>query len=113
MAAAGYPEEVRKGDAIEGLDRAATLPGKVFHAGTREDSGRVVTAEGASFAPSDWDRLSEPRSPKPTGWSTHITGRASNFATMLVTEPSPVSMPGELTGTYANPHVVTLEVVAV
>jgi phosphoribosylamine--glycine ligase len=46
MAAAGYPEEVRKGDAIEGLDRAATLPGKVFHAGTRVQSGRVVTNGG-------------------------------------------------------------------
>ncbi len=46
MAAAGYPEEVRKGDVIEGLDRAATLPGKVFHAGTRVQSGGVVTNGG-------------------------------------------------------------------
>ncbi|MFL6602115.1 MAG: phosphoribosylamine--glycine ligase [Steroidobacteraceae bacterium] len=46
MAAAGYPEEVRKGDVIAGLDRAATLPGKVFHAGARVQSGRVVTNGG-------------------------------------------------------------------
>jgi phosphoribosylamine---glycine ligase len=46
MAAAGYPEEVRKGDVIEGLDRAAALPGKVFHAGTRMEAGRVVTNGG-------------------------------------------------------------------
>jgi phosphoribosylamine--glycine ligase len=46
MAAAGYPEEVQKGNVIEGLDRAATLPGKVFHAGTRAQSGRVVTNGG-------------------------------------------------------------------
>jgi phosphoribosylamine--glycine ligase len=46
MAAAGYPEEVRKGDVIIGLDRAAALPGKVFHAGTRMESGRVVTNGG-------------------------------------------------------------------
>jgi phosphoribosylamine---glycine ligase len=46
MAAAGYPEEVRKGDVIIGLDRAAALPGKVFHAGTRVESGRVVTNGG-------------------------------------------------------------------
>jgi phosphoribosylamine--glycine ligase len=46
MAAAGYPEEVRKGDVIEGLDRAATLPGKVFHAGTRSQSGKVLTSGG-------------------------------------------------------------------
>jgi phosphoribosylamine--glycine ligase len=46
MAAEGYPEDVRKGDVIEGLDRAATLPGKVFHAGTRMEAGRVVTNGG-------------------------------------------------------------------
>jgi phosphoribosylamine--glycine ligase len=46
MAAAGYPDEVRKGDVIQGLDRAAALPGKVFHAGTRADSERVLTSGG-------------------------------------------------------------------
>lgn len=46
MAAAGYPEEVRKGDLIEGLDRAAQLPGKVFHAATKTESGRVMTNGG-------------------------------------------------------------------
>jgi phosphoribosylamine--glycine ligase len=46
MAAGGYPESVRKGDAIEGLDRAATLPGKVFHAGTQLADGKVVTNGG-------------------------------------------------------------------
>jgi phosphoribosylamine--glycine ligase len=46
MAAAGYPESVRKGDVIEGLERAAQLPGKIFHAGTRLDSGRVLTDGG-------------------------------------------------------------------
>jgi phosphoribosylamine--glycine ligase len=46
MAAAGYPGPVRKGDVIEGLDAAAALPGKVFHAGTRLAEGRVLTAGG-------------------------------------------------------------------
>ncbi|HUL45911.1 MAG TPA: phosphoribosylamine--glycine ligase [Steroidobacteraceae bacterium] len=46
MAAAGYPESVRKGDAIEGLERAAQLPGKIFHAGTRRAGGRVLTNGG-------------------------------------------------------------------
>ncbi|HYM42059.1 MAG TPA: phosphoribosylamine--glycine ligase [Steroidobacteraceae bacterium] len=46
MAAAGYPENVRKGDSIEGLERAARLPGKIFHAGTRLQSGRVLTDGG-------------------------------------------------------------------
>jgi phosphoribosylamine--glycine ligase len=46
MAAAGYPEQVRRGDPIEGLERAARLPGKIFHAGTRLESGRVLTDGG-------------------------------------------------------------------
>ena len=29
-----------------GLDAAAQLPGKVFHAATRQDAGRVVTSGG-------------------------------------------------------------------
>jgi phosphoribosylamine--glycine ligase len=46
LAAAGYPETVRKGDPIGGLERAARLPGKVFHAGTRAADGRVFTNGG-------------------------------------------------------------------
>jgi phosphoribosylamine--glycine ligase len=46
MAAAGYPEQARKGAVIDGLNRAAALPGKVFHAATHAESGRVVTSGG-------------------------------------------------------------------
>jgi phosphoribosylamine--glycine ligase len=46
LAAAGYPDTVRKGDVIEGLELAARLPGKVFHAGTRRDAGKVLTNGG-------------------------------------------------------------------
>ncbi len=46
IAAEGYPDTVRQGDAIEGLDAAAMLPGKVFHAATRESEGRVLTSGG-------------------------------------------------------------------
>ena len=46
LAAEGYPESVRRGDPITGLDRAAALPGKVFHAGTRVEGDRVVTNGG-------------------------------------------------------------------
>jgi phosphoribosylamine--glycine ligase len=46
MAAAGYPERVRKGDVIEGLGEAARLPGKIFHAGTQLAAGRVLTNGG-------------------------------------------------------------------
>jgi phosphoribosylamine--glycine ligase len=44
MAAGGYPLEYRKGDAIEGLDRIEG--GKVFHAGTRREGGKIVTNGG-------------------------------------------------------------------
>ena len=46
MAAGGYPDAYRKGDPISGLDAAAKLPGKVFHAGTATEGGRIVTAGG-------------------------------------------------------------------
>jgi phosphoribosylamine---glycine ligase len=46
MAAAGYPDKVRTGDVICGLEEAARLPGKVFHAGTRAEGGRVLTNGG-------------------------------------------------------------------
>jgi phosphoribosylamine--glycine ligase len=46
MAAGGYPNHYRKGDPISGLDAAARLPGKVFHAGTRRDHEAIVTAGG-------------------------------------------------------------------
>jgi phosphoribosylamine--glycine ligase len=47
MTAGGYPEAYRKGDEIRGLDIAAHLPGKVFHAGTRQlGDDTIVTAGG-------------------------------------------------------------------
>jgi phosphoribosylamine--glycine ligase len=46
LAAAGYPESPRKGDAISGLDAAAQLPGKVFHAGTALQGETLVTSGG-------------------------------------------------------------------
>jgi phosphoribosylamine--glycine ligase len=49
MAAAGYPDEPRKGDVVEGLDRIGALSGKLFHAGTAVRDGKVVTAGGRVF----------------------------------------------------------------
>jgi phosphoribosylamine--glycine ligase len=46
MAAGGYPDADPQGDPIIGLDAAARLPGKVFHAGTRADGAQIVTAGG-------------------------------------------------------------------
>ena len=46
MAAGGYPGSYVKGQEIFGLDDADSATRKVFHAGTAEDSGKVVTAGG-------------------------------------------------------------------
>ena len=46
MAAGGYPGAYLQGDAISGLETAAGLPGKVFHAGTRAQGAQIVTAGG-------------------------------------------------------------------
>jgi phosphoribosylamine--glycine ligase len=47
VASRGYPQTSESGQPIEGLDRAAAVPGAlVFHAGTAADGGRIVTAGG-------------------------------------------------------------------
>ncbi|MBL7250351.1 phosphoribosylamine--glycine ligase [Alloalcanivorax marinus] len=46
MAAGGYPDRYDKGDAISGLDDADSDIVKVFHAGTAEQDGQVVTSGG-------------------------------------------------------------------
>jgi phosphoribosylamine--glycine ligase len=47
LAAHGYPETPRSGDAIEGLERVDELASvRVFHAGTRRANGRIETAGG-------------------------------------------------------------------
>jgi phosphoribosylamine--glycine ligase len=48
MAAGGYPDAYRRGDEISGLKVAARLPGKIFHAGTRQlgSGGPIVTTGG-------------------------------------------------------------------
>ncbi len=46
LAAGGYPESYDKGDIISGLDNTETESQKVFHAGTTEIDGNVVTNGG-------------------------------------------------------------------
>jgi phosphoribosylamine--glycine ligase len=47
MASGGYPDEYQKGKVITGLDEAGQLADVVvFHAGTKEDNGNVVTSGG-------------------------------------------------------------------
>ncbi|ALM92669.1 MULTISPECIES: phosphoribosylamine--glycine ligase [Alteromonas] len=46
LAAGGYPGSYDKGDEITGFESAAELDGKVFHAGTSLEDGKVVTNGG-------------------------------------------------------------------
>lgn len=46
MAAGGYPDSYDKGHPIHGLAEAETAGSKVFHAGTAETDGEVVTSGG-------------------------------------------------------------------
>ncbi len=47
MAAGGYPENYEKGKVISGLDLATA---KVFHAGTKNRDGSIVTEGGRVLA---------------------------------------------------------------
>jgi phosphoribosylamine--glycine ligase len=61
LASAGYPASSSKGDVIRGLEEAATIEGvEVFHAGTSErdgeivtDGGRVLNVTGLGATPAD------------------------------------------------------------
>ena len=46
LAAAGYPDNPRKGDVISGLPASSPEDAHVFHAGTAEQDGKVVTSGG-------------------------------------------------------------------
>ncbi len=46
MASGGYPKSYKKGYAIDGLKKAESLGTFVFHAGTAEKDGKVVTSGG-------------------------------------------------------------------
>jgi phosphoribosylamine---glycine ligase len=47
MAAQGYPGPYARGSVIEGLDEAAAVEGvEIFHAGTKQDGGRIVANGG-------------------------------------------------------------------
>ena len=46
LAAGGYPDSYKKGDVISGLETTETESSKVFHAGTANNGGNVVTNGG-------------------------------------------------------------------
>jgi phosphoribosylamine--glycine ligase len=55
MAAGGYPADYAKGDVISGIDDADAIDGvRVFHAGTAEVDGKIVTAGGRVLGVTGW-----------------------------------------------------------
>jgi phosphoribosylamine---glycine ligase len=55
MASGGYPGTYSKGKPIQGLEAAAALPNtKVFHAGTADGSGQIVTSGGRVLGVTAW-----------------------------------------------------------
>jgi phosphoribosylamine--glycine ligase len=55
LASGGYPGAYETGRSIEGLEAAATSPDAVvFHSGTAEHEGRVVTDGGRVLAATGW-----------------------------------------------------------
>lgn len=46
LASGGYPSNYRKGDVISGLDTTTNENQKLFHAGTTERDGEIVTSGG-------------------------------------------------------------------
>ncbi len=46
LAAGGYPDKYDRGDEIKGLGQDNGIDEKIFHAGTKEQDGKIVTAGG-------------------------------------------------------------------
>ncbi len=88
MAAGGYPDQYRKGDPISGLDAAAKLPGKVFHAGTRVEGDRSSPPAAACCAPWAWATPSPARKRRPTILCMPFTGTLCNIAATSAIAPS-------------------------
>ena len=55
LVSGGYPGKVKQGQPIFGLDQAQRVPNtRVYHAGTRRENGRVVTAGGRVVNVTAW-----------------------------------------------------------
>jgi phosphoribosylamine-glycine ligase len=87
MAAAGYPDSPRKGDAIHGLPATSAEDAHVFHAGTTED-GEIRTSGGRVLCVTALgDNVRAPRSAPTSRW-TRSTSTACSAAATSATGPS-------------------------
>ena len=84
----GIRARCRLGAPINGLDRAAQLPGKVFHAGTELRDGQVVTSGGRVLCAVGLGADVAQRSAPPMIWSIASASPERNFAMTSVTGPS-------------------------
>ena len=87
---------VRKGDVIDGLDAAATLPGKVFHAGTATADGNVVITNGGRVLCAVGARRRPSRAAQRDAYDLvdAIAGTACSTAATSVIAPWSASVPG-------------------
>lgn len=97
LAAGGYPGSYDKGQVISGLDDADTEDSKVFHAGTAEKEGNVVTPAVGYCVPPRWATAFPRRSKRPTHKSASYTGKAPFIAKTSVTVPSHANKTPDLT----------------
>ena len=96
MAAGGYPDDYRKGDPISGLDAAAALPGKVFHAGTARGRRADRDRRRARAMRRRPRRARRRRAgARPTSWCKRSTGTACSTGATSATAGSSTHRPSE------------------
>ncbi len=102
MASGGYPGNFKKGYPITGLEAAAELPDvKVFHAGTKDDKGRIVTDGGRVLSVTALEILWPRPRTTPTPPSTGSISRGRFIARIsrtrrfreLITDAAPIDWP--------------------
>ena len=97
MAAAGYPEQPRSGDVIEGLELAARLPGKIFHAGTQLVRGQVVTSGGYNWQSMHDDNIgADPATDDGSNWTIYEIPEAYIYYRLDVLGVVPLSVMEQL-----------------
>ena len=107
LAAAGYPDSVRKGDVIEGLDAAARLPGKIFHAGTRlEGDARAHQRRARAVRGRPGRRRRGGAARRPTRSRGRCALRACSSGTTSATARSSANWPGSARDSLGLPGAV-------